>query len=94
MSRYFLRTDKENTTIKRKETIIKVFEGSLSSKKLYVFNIMVDLRPFQINKDYLYKIDNTEEAIKEALMYEEIYTEISAEQVYDILNNVVKEMIF
>lgn len=94
MSRYFLRTDKENTTIKRKETIIKVFEGSLSSKKLYVFNIMVDLRPFQINKDYLYKIDNTEEAIKEALMYEELYIEISAEQVYDILNNVVKEMIF
>ena len=91
MSKYFLRNEAEVTP----NILIKVFEGAISSSKLYVFNVMVDKRPsFQIVKDYCGKIDNTEQAISEALKYEDLYMEISAEQVYDLLNKNIKEMIF
>lgn len=91
MSKYFLRKE----TVETSNTLIKVFEGNLSSSKLYVYNVMIDKHPsFQIVKDYWGKINNTEEAINEALKYEDLYMEISAEQVYDLLNQNLKEMIF
>lgn len=90
MNKYYLRKE----TTDSKNTLIKVFEGNLSSSKLYVFNVMVDVRPsLQITKDYWGKIDNTDEAIKEALKYEDLYMEISAQQTYDLLNRTLTEII-
>lgn len=90
MNKYYLRKEITDS----KNTLIKVFEGNLSSSKLYVFNVMVDVRPsLQITKDYWGKIDNTDEAIKEALKYEDLYMEISAQQTYDLLNRTLTEII-
>lgn len=91
MSKYFLR--KEN--VETSNTLIKVFEGNLSSSKLYVYTILIDKHPsFQIVKDYWGKIDNTQEAINEALKYEDLYMEISAGQCYDLLNQNIKKIVF
>lgn len=91
MSKYYLRKETTETD----NTLIKVFEGNLSSSKLYVFNVMVDVHPsLQITKDYWGKINNTDEAIKEALKYEDLYMEISSQQAYDLLNRTLIEMIF
>lgn len=91
MSKYFIRKETTETS----NTFIKVFEGTISSSKLYVFNVMVDKHTsFQIVKDYWGKIDNTEEAISEALKYEDLYMEISSQQAYDLLNKSLMDIIF
>ncbi len=90
MAKYFLRENKGTI----EDILIKVFEGGITSKYLYVFAITVDYKTKQINKDFCGKIENNDAEIEEALIYPDLYVEVSGEQVYDILNKTIKDIIF
>lgn len=89
MAKYFVRERVNYTQI-------YIFEGNITNKYLYVFLITainsIDGQPDEIKKVYHKKIENTEEAIMETLIYAKAYKEMTKNEVKEVLNKFIEKI--